>query len=216
MQITVKADFSKVNALLDGTIKQVPFATARALTATAKAVQKEMEQEIDRVFDAPVTFTRRGVGITFATKLNLRAEVFLKRKQAAYLDAQIAGGARRRRPFEAQFSKQLGRRLAASVPGGGAPVDQAGNIKRAVIARIGRSVASRKGNYFEVKPGGSMQPGIYERKAGRKISPVLIFSDQPAKYTRRLDFFGIGRRVVAVEWPMQFRRAFAAAVASAR
>jgi hypothetical protein len=216
VQIKVKADFSRAKALIDGTIKQVPFATATALTATARAVQREIEREIDQVFDAPVTFTRRGVGITPATKLQLRAEVFLKRKQAAYLEAQIAGGARRRRPFEAQFSKQLGRRLAASVPGQGAPIDQAGNIKRAVITRIGRAVANRKGKYFEAKPGGPLQPGIYERQAGRKIAPILIFSQQPAKYTRRLDFFGIGRKVVAVQWPVQFSRAFKRAVATAK
>ena len=216
MQINVRADFSRVRAFVDGSIRQVPFATARALTNVARKVASAEQRAIGQVFDNPLAFTRRGVGITSATKTRLRAEVFLKRKQAAYLAAQIKGGPRRRRPFEAQFGQQTGQNVQASVPGAGAPLDSAGNLRRSTITRLGRQVAGKRGDVFEVKPGGQLTPGIYQRTAPNRITPLLIFSQQPARYSRRFDFFGVARQSVRQEWSREFARSFTSATRTAR
>jgi hypothetical protein len=215
VQITVKADFSKINALLDGTIKQVPFATARALTATAKAVQKELEQEIDRVFDAPVAFTRRGVGITFATKLNLRAEVFLKRRQAAYLDAQIKGGPRKRKPFEARFNREQGQPVPSAVPGSGAKLNQFGNLSRGQIAQLARQARGGKQNVFVPKPGGRLSPGVYQRQPDGRVKAVLVFTKAPAKYRKLFDFYRVARKTVAATWSRNFATSMRNAIRTA-
>ncbi len=216
MQITVKADFSKVDALLDGTIKQVPFATARALTATAKAVEAAEKAEIRQVFDNPVPFTQRGVGITPATKQKLVAVVFLKREQAAYLDAQIKGGARRRRPFEAQFSKEQGQPVPSAVPGAGATLNQFGNLTKAQIARLGRQAKGRKQNVFVPKPGDRLPPGVYQRQQDGSVKPVLVFTKAPAKYRKRFDFYGVARKTVRATWSRNFATSLRNAIRTAR
>ena len=191
--INVKADFSRARALIDGTIKQVPFATARALTATAKAVELAEKAEIRQVFDNPVPFTQRGVGITPATKQKLVAVVFLKREQSAYLDAQIKGGARKRKPFEARFSKEQGQPVPSAVPGSGANLNQFGNLSKAQIERLGRQARGRKQNVFVPKPGDRLPPGVYQRQPDGKVKAVLVFTKAPAKYRKRFDFYGVAK-----------------------
>lgn len=217
LTISVKADFSRVQALLTGLHRQIPFATASALTQTAKDVQAAEQAEMQRVFEQPVAYTvKQGVGITPARKDTLRAEIFLKRKQAAYLEAQIRGGARRRRPFEAQFGKELkAQDIKAAVPGKGVRLNAAGNLTRAQIARMGREVKSRRGKIFAVEPGGKLQAGIYERH-GRSIKPLLIFSEKPARYRQRFEFYKVGERVARQRFQPNFAAALERAIATAR
>lgn len=216
MQITVKANFSRVNALLDGTIRQVPFATARALTATAKAVESAEKAEIRQVFDNPVPFTQRGVAITPATKQKLVAVVFLKRQQAAYLDAQIKGGPRKRKPFEARFNAEQGQPVPSVVPGSGAKLNQFGNLSKAQISQLGRQARGRKQNVFVPKPGDRLPPGVYRRQQDGSVKPVLVFTKAPAKYRKRFDFFGVARKTVAATWPSKFATSFRNAIRTAR
>jgi hypothetical protein len=214
--IKVKADFNPVRALLTGMQKQLAFATAKALTMTANDVSGALRGEMERVFDKPATFTiRQGVGITSARKTDLRAAVFLKRKQAEYLQAQIAGGKRRRRPFEAQFAKEQQGNIATAVPGRGAVLNAQGNLSKATIAKLGREARTKKRGgvfYATLRDGVS---AIFKRK-GRNITPVLVFTSERATYRRRFDFFGVARKTVAANWQRNFDSALRSAIATAR
>ena len=107
LTFTVKTNVDQVLRGLEGKLReQIPFATAKALTQTAKDVQRAETAEIGKVFDRPIPFTRSAVGITSATKQSLSAKVFLKDIQAAYLKLQVEGGQR--------FPK---RRALRAVPG---------------------------------------------------------------------------------------------------
>lgn len=216
LTINVKTDFAPVHRMLEGLRRQAPFAIAKALTDTAADVQAGLTREISTVFEQPVRFTQQGVGITPARKDTLRAVVFLKRKQAAYLQAQIEGGSRRRKPFEARFAQTLAQQIKAALPGKAAPLTAAGNVSRAQITRLARESKRKGGKVFSVPEGGKLAPGIYERKGRRGIKPLLIFSAQPARYRRRFDFYGIGRRVIAQRFAVNAKRAMDLALATAR
>lgn len=216
LQIKVKVDFAPIDRLLFGMQRQIPFATARALTRTANDVQAALQRDMQVVFDKPTAFTvRQGVGITPATKASLQSVVFLKRKQAAYLQAQIEGGTRRRRPFEAQFAREQSSDIKTAVPGRGASLNAQGNLSKATIAKIGREakVKKRRGMFYVQLKGGVS--AIFKR-VGRDIEPVLVFSGEPAKYRKRFDFYGIAQATVSKVWQRNFNASLEAALASAR
>jgi hypothetical protein len=216
VQIKVKVDFKPFERLLLGMQRQLPFATARALTKTAKDVQDAEQREMALVFKDPTTFTvKQGVGITYATKATLQSVVFLKRKQAIYLQAQIEGGTRRRKPFEAQFAREQSADIASSVPGRGAKKTAQGNLSKATIAKLGRDakVKKRRGVFYAKLANGVS--AIFQR-VGRDIEPILVFSGEPAKYRKRFDFYGIAQRTVSKVWQRNFNASLEAAIASAR
>jgi hypothetical protein len=72
--------------------KQVPFATAQALTAMAKQVQAAEAANLVQKLKSPSPFTRNAVGMTAARKTNLQSQVFIKDKTAKYLNPFEAGG----------------------------------------------------------------------------------------------------------------------------
>lgn len=93
--VDFKADFRPMQKHLDNFAKkQIPFATAQALTQTAKAAAANTKRQLPSIFDKPTPFTMNSIGVQAATKSSLEARVFIKDKQAEYLQLQEAGGAR--------------------------------------------------------------------------------------------------------------------------
>lgn len=133
----------EVRSMLADARKQVPFATALALTKTAQAAQGAVRQEMTRVFDRPTPWILNSTYVKPATKANLEAHVYLKDDAAKGLSAaktvlpQIAGGERSWKRFEASLQRigMLGRNEIA-VPGSAATLDSYGNMSRAQIVQI--------------------------------------------------------------------------------
>jgi hypothetical protein len=93
--INVSSNVKQVErSLNDIARKQIPFATARALTTTANLVQARITRELPTIFDRPTPFTMRAIGVTPATKTNQTAVVFVKDAQAKYLEIEETGGTR--------------------------------------------------------------------------------------------------------------------------
>ena len=91
--ISVKSDLARLAATLEDLRKrQLPFATARALTATAQAASAAVTAAMPKEFDRPTPFTQRALGIISARKDTLTATVFVKDIQARYLRVQETGG----------------------------------------------------------------------------------------------------------------------------
>jgi hypothetical protein len=224
---------------------QIPFATAKALTMTAKAVQREIDAEIKRVFDRPTPYTQRATFVRTATKQRLFAEVKLKDQAfkgnpaVRYLEAQVEGGRRKHKGFE-KLLIRAGVMPAGwyAVPGKGAPLDAYGNISGGTITRIlsqlkasrdplanetarskGRNRRRVKARYFAVMPGRErtkhLKAGVYER-VGRSIKPVLIYVQRAPKYRRRLQFYRIADQVARMRFPIEFARAAREAISTAR
>lgn len=176
---------------------QIPFAVAAALTDTVRVVSQAETAAIKTAFDSPTPFTQRAVGMTPATKADLKAVVFLKDAQAQYLFNEIEGGKRDVKRFEQRFGAIGG--AAVVMPGKGAKLNQYGNISKAQILRIAQDLNSggTTQRFFKGVPKGTdMPPGIYARvNKNTSIVPLMVFAAQ-ATYKKRFEFSEIAERKV--------------------
>ncbi|MBS9442484.1 hypothetical protein [Photorhabdus heterorhabditis] len=72
--------------------KQIPFATAQALTKVARQIEQAEKKAIERKLDNPNPFTVKSVGSVGASKNNLKAKVFVRDIAASYLTPFEVGG----------------------------------------------------------------------------------------------------------------------------
>jgi hypothetical protein len=151
MQLDVRADLKDAERYLIGLRKdQIPFATAYALTQTAKQGQENIRQEMRRVFDKPKPYTLNGTFVIPARKNQLYAVVKLKdgyniptNQDGArgtpdqYLRAQTKGGQRRPKAFEKLLiNRGLMPPGMYAIPTSAAPKDQYGNVSAGYFNRI--------------------------------------------------------------------------------
>ncbi|MFZ3141157.1 hypothetical protein [Polaromonas sp.] len=122
---------------------QMPFATALALTQTAKAAKEEIERQMPSLIDRPTPYTMKGFRLYPATKVKLLAEVDFRpafgRGTAArdYLAPLVFGGERKLKAFERSLERTgLLPSGYAAVPGSAAKVDAFGNMSRGQIVQI--------------------------------------------------------------------------------
>lgn len=198
--ITVSLDISGLQARLSSiALSQVPFATAMALNDVAEASIPAVQMEMERVFDKPTPFTKRGVAIRRASKANPVAEVYLRPIQARYLAKQIQGGVRRN-------LRKPGGKLPAPA---GARRNQYGNLTRNAIKRL-----LARPNVFRGTINGV--DGIWQRMRRRgRLKLLVVMSDQQI-YTPRFDFEGPIRLVVDREFNRAFGQRLSSAVAQTR
>lgn len=191
--VDIRADVSKaLRKLDDARQKQVPFATALALTRTAQYTKGILRDEIARSFNAPTPYTLDSLFIRTATKANLRAAVYVKDQAAKgnpavrFLLPNVQGTQRNLKGFESLLIRNGAMPDGYfAVPGPGAQLDAFGNVPGATITKIlsqlqssrdytanesakGKTRKNRRqsvGRYFAIKPGGGdpRPPGIYER-----------------------------------------------------
>jgi len=144
LDYVVTGDVSKITAHLSNLAqRQVPFATALALTRTAKFVESKIKEEMPRVFDRPTRYTLNSLYVRTATKNRLWAEVKIKDYAAKsiapikWLAPQIYGGTRSRKGFEGLLVR-AGRMPAGyyAVPASSMPRDAYGNVSRGQIVKI--------------------------------------------------------------------------------
>ncbi|MDU4291108.1 hypothetical protein [Mixta calida] len=72
--------------------KQIPFATAQALTSVARKIQAAEKTALSRKLDNPTPFTVNSVGSAGARRDNLVARVFVRDIAAGYLEPFEVGG----------------------------------------------------------------------------------------------------------------------------
>lgn len=176
--------------------QQLPFATALALTDTARFdVVPAIERQVDIVFDRPTPFTRKGVGYRPAYKNRPVARVFIKDIQARYLELEEYGGVR------------TPRRRALVLPAG-QRVNQYGNLPRGSVQRL----LARKDTFSGTVNG---QGGIWQRtrKGGLKL---LVAYEDWANYRPIFKFHETAKRTAEVAFPKRFGAALARAIATAR
>lgn len=237
IQINVKHTLDKTIARLDRLRANIPKAAAKALTETARAIERAEQEEMRRVFDRPKTFTLRSLFVKPATARNLTARVGLKdfagkgTAAAKYLRAQIHGGSRSLKRFE-QALRHAGALPDGmfAVPGAAARLDASGNISSGQIVQIlsqlraqrfsgyssnmtaatrVRAIKRAGGQFFAVRSlGGSLPPGVWLKKGGM-VSPVLIFVRAP-HYQQRFHFYEVARRTADRVFHQEFEKALRA------
>jgi hypothetical protein len=138
--ISIKIDASDVARTLSAFAKQIPYATALAMTATAKDAVEDLKAEMRRVFDRPNNFTMNAFYAKPARKTDLTATVMARewapggRPASKYLAPEIEGGARGMKGFEKALSGISGGQYA--MPGKDARLDANGNMSRGQIVQI--------------------------------------------------------------------------------
>lgn len=191
--------------------RKIPLITAMALTRTAKELQRILEAEVEKVFDRPVTFTKRAFAIKPATPASQTAVVFIKTKQARYLLPQVAGGSRQPKRSEQKFAQETGTEFFW-VPGAGVRLNTHGNVTLAQVKKIAAQLHKAGGNVFFGEPGNGLPFGIWERmRVGRgagSLRPLLIRVTQP-NYRKRLDMHAIADRHAQSIFNREFSRAWA-------
>ncbi|WP_439597977.1 hypothetical protein [Falsiroseomonas sp.] len=206
MDAKVRADFRPLTRRLDDLARsQVPFATARALTDMAQAAAVANRRALPSVFDRPTPFTRNSIAATPAKKSNLVARVFVKDRQAEYLQLQETGGTRKPEP-----SKQggTGKGRALIMPKAIAR-NAFGNIPRRGLAALQR----RKDVFVGKTASGA--GGFFRRLASGALQPLALFIGQ-ARYKPRFGFRDRAIKVAQATMTPAFRQALAKAMATAR
>ena len=72
--------------------KQIPFATAQAMTSVVRDIAAAQKVALGRKLESPTPFTVNSVGSAGARKNNLRAKVFVRDVAAEYLEPYEFGG----------------------------------------------------------------------------------------------------------------------------
>lgn len=72
--------------------KQIPFATAQAMTAVVRKIEDAQKVAMQRNLDNPTPFTVKSVKSRSARKSDLKAKVFVMNTAAAYLEPFEIGG----------------------------------------------------------------------------------------------------------------------------
>jgi len=176
--------------------QQLPFATALALTDTARYdVKPAIERRIEIAFDRPTPFTKRGVAYKPAYKNRPVASVFVKDVQAGYLELQETGGVRRPK----------GRALLVPAK---QRVNQYGNLPRGSVQRL----LARK-DTFSGRVNG--QGGIWQRTRKGGLRLLVSYEDQ-ADYRPTFRFYETAIDAAVLNFPRRFEAAMARALSTAR
>lgn len=226
--------------------RQLPYAVMLALNETAKGGRVAVQREMDRVFDRPTPYAKRGVVYDRATRQNLQASVVVTGDRTkgglpatAFLGPQIQGGVRRHKAFEQQLVQRgaMDRREVA-VPANRAPLDRYGNMTQGFLNRVmadlqidyrgagatrSRTDASvkrnsnyKKARFFAPKRGGHLFPGVYQRTPSDNSIFPVILFVTAKPYRIRLHLKTVVERYVAATFEDNFALAFQRAMATAR
>lgn len=210
--ISINAETKAAKGLLAGYQKQIPYATAVALTKTAKAAQAEVIKEMPRVLDRPKPFTLNSIYIKPATKLTLSAEIGAKdfapkgNPASKFLRKPVYGGGRSHKGFEnALIRAGIMRSNEYAVPGDDLRLNKYGNIPQGAISRMlshlkaspdplqnitesDRSKAKRRSSAFFYRP---EFRGVFIRTGRRAFKVFIKFVTKRPSYRKRLKFFDI-------------------------
>jgi hypothetical protein len=222
--ISIKVDLTRAFAKLDALAqRQIPFAAAGTLTDVAKAIAAAERGQMAKSFDRPTPFTLNAWGVIPARKSSLRAVVFAKDIQAAYLEPYVHGGA-----------QVLGSKAAMLTPRDVA-TNQYGNLPRSKLASLqGRpdvyigTLTTKSGatiggvwQRVGVTRAGKLRRGK-ARNRGAIYSPtqgrlqLLVQFTRPATVTHRFPFAAVALAAACREVGPAWRRNLARALATAR
>lgn len=197
--ISVKSNVDAVRKnLTDIAKKQLPFAVAKGLTATAKDAQAQFARALPTQLDRPTPFTMRAFAVKPATKSMPVASVFVRPDQWKYLTYQFEGGDR----------KPPGKALVMPKS---VKLNQFGNMQRRAIKQL-----LAKKNVFSGVVNGV--PGIYMRKksaTGTGLQLLVGYANQ-ARYRSRYPFREIAEGAISATFNRNLQRALDEALSSTR
>lgn len=210
--------------------RQIPFATAKSLTLTAKSLVDANKKDMTRIFDNPVAWTRNSFFYIPARKDN--PITVIKRKDRSgsnapasrqnYLEVQQDGGGRKPKAFETALVNRAkgaaGFRYAT--PTRDTRTTSSGNISLAGVSKILAEAGGRGGKMFvpqrnhplAIKGG----DGVFERMARNKVRKRLHLHNSMPTYRPQFKFYVRMNRYGRKLFPRIFKRELAMAMRTAR
>lgn len=93
VDLNIRSNINQIQKSLDDFArKQVPYATALALTSLAKEVMASEQKNLETTFEHPKPFTLKSLDVQSALKNDLHAVVFMRPIAAKYLKPYATGG----------------------------------------------------------------------------------------------------------------------------
>ncbi len=186
-------------------------ALSKAVFNTLQDARKEEINEMKEIFDRPTPFILRGLKVKVqGLEGDMGFETFpVGRSPSDIIAVHVEGGDRPMKRSEKYLRSYW-------IPGAGATVNQYGNVpgtlmsqilsylgkfpevgyKANITARSRKRKGGRLRTFFVVGPGNpGLHAGVWERKAGGKVKPILIFINNP-KYGKRFRFYDVARKVI--------------------
>jgi hypothetical protein len=221
-EISIRSNIKQIQKKLsEFAYKQLPFATATALTALAKSVQADEIKNLQSVLKSPSPFTLRSVRMTAARKSNLTATVFVMDKAAGYLAPYEVGGVHKLNSRALLNPKDIG-------------LNQYGQLRRAALSSLkGRSdifigpVKTKKGIINGVWQREAATASVINSRTGKTrvtkrgvnksgaLKLLIRFGDAlPVK--KHLGYQARARAVVNANFNVELGRALAKGMASAK
>lgn len=231
MQFDVRSNIVEVGRwMTDAQRRQLPFASALAMTRTAKDIQAQEIVTMRRVFDRPTPYTLNALRVVPARKTTLEAKVEFRDWGAGtpakrFLNPEVHGGPRSQKGFERRLGSIING-VSYWRPASGAPLNAFGNITggqiKRVLSQMGsqdqgfsaatksrRSKAKRSAKAFFKHPTKAL---IMERR-GKKAFPFLVAVRNPT-YPKRFPFYEVAGRVLRDRLGPNFVKAFDQAMAT--
>lgn len=245
MQLQVAGKYQRTLRQLSNMPRQIPFALASALTASAQKVREAEKAEMQAVFDRPTRFTLNSLFVDRATKTRPMAIVYFKQPRSGgkhYLLPQVYGGVRPQKRFEKRLENAgLLPRGWVTRPGKGARLDSSGNMSRGQINQV-LSVLQAQGDSYsnttkrsakrarkprgffastqqgraQARNGGQLPLGVWERVGGGAQVRNILFFVPSATYRKRFRFHEVALRTHAAHFPALLQVAINKAVETAK
>lgn len=243
--VTASANTAAIaKAISDVADKQIPFATANALTAIAKRIKAGEIAVMKQRLDRPTPFTLNSLYIKAARKNKPEARVWFKdyaskgTPAGKYMQPSVIGGTRRNKRFEkALTARGILPDGQFALPASGAALDSYGNVSRGLYVKVLSGLKAfgqqgydanatdsarsrRKGNaarYFVATIDGTS--GIWERVKsafGDGARPLFVFTDSAPHYRVRVPFFKIAENIVKANYEKEFTVALRQAIETAK
>jgi hypothetical protein len=230
--LKIKFDFDTRAAtkMIDNLAKQVRYATARSLTATAHDVRTELGREMTSKLDRPTRWATGAWRVERATKDNLVATVAMRPgryQPAEQLVQQFVGGGRAPKRFEVLL-RQAGYIGAGEyiVPGNAASLDAFGNVRRSQLTAILRAIKAQPAKVNKRKSRSAvagvfwsdgtrgLPKGAWARN-GKTLSCYLL-AVNATTYRPRVALLPVAERVVRAKFQKHFDAALAEALRTAK
>ena len=188
--------------------KQIPFATAKALTQTAFDVRRTLQNALPRRLDRPTKGIINSVQVDKATKYNVTARVGFaglgfgktawKESPAKIMRRHIKGGTRY--PNKTAIAVPVKQRT-----------NKYGNLPRNKISTL----LANTTKYFSGTPKGMSNAGIYERQK-KKLKMLIAWEPKATYQGGRFPFKSIVKLGVAKNYRKRFEKALQNALDTAR
>lgn len=219
ISLDIRSELPKAIRWTDAMTKQLPFAISQALNSTGFDIRNSLKGASRQYFDQPTPFIQNAWRVDKSTKRSLVVTVFPEAKREPYLRANITGGRRGTKPFEAKFLSEA----SSAIPSGSKLIpaaikrNAAGNVSLSALKRIGQQIgqSGRNGVFVGTPQGAERPPGIYQRAARGKLKPLFL-AVPAATYRPIFPIADIGTKVAERRFGIYLRSSLEKAMASAR